>query len=98
MWPQAHVCVAYWLDIHWIYDLENNTHCTHSRGDNHHLPPINCNIKLFFPHTFYFQLNDEEEQKEDEKFLEALGEIEDEFLSEYRLRRIEEMRKALESV
>ena len=47
---------------------------------------------------FDVQLNDEMEQKEDEKFLEALEDLEDEFLSEYRLQRIEEMRKALESV
>ncbi|KAK7101878.1 phosducin-like protein [Littorina saxatilis] len=43
-------------------------------------------------------LNDEEEQKADEKFLEQLGELEDEFIKEYRLQRIEEMRKALEKV
>ena len=51
-------------------------------------------------HELYFdvQLNDEMEQKEDEKFLEALEDLEDEFLSEYRLQRIEEMRKALESM
>ena len=51
-------------------------------------------------HELYFdvQLNDEMEQKEDEKFLEVLEDFEDEFLSEYRLRRIEEMRKALESM
>ncbi|KAL8621321.1 hypothetical protein ACOMHN_053343 [Nucella lapillus] len=43
-------------------------------------------------------LNDEEEGKEDEKFLEALGNLDDDFLTEYRLRRIEEMRKALQSI
>ena len=47
---------------------------------------------------FDFQLNDEMEQKEDEKFLQELEELGDEFLSEYRLRRLEEMRKALEAV
>ncbi|CAG5127766.1 unnamed protein product [Candidula unifasciata] len=43
-------------------------------------------------------LNDEEEKNEDQKFLEELDELEDEFLKEYRLKRIEEMRKALAEV
>nr|KAG5708406.1 hypothetical protein BaRGS_026133 [Batillaria attramentaria] len=43
-------------------------------------------------------MNDEQEQKEDEKFLEELENMEDEFLTEYRQRRIEEMRKALENI
>lgn len=43
-------------------------------------------------------LNDEQEKHEDEKFLEELEELEDEFLKEYRLKRIEEMRKALAEV
>lgn len=43
-------------------------------------------------------LSDEKEEKEDEKFLEELGDIDDEFMTEYRLRRIEEMRKALQNI
>lgn len=43
-------------------------------------------------------LNDEQEKKEDERFLEALSELDDEFLAEYRLRRIEEMRKSLGNI
>lgn len=42
-------------------------------------------------------LNDEEEQKKDEEFLKEFEELEDEFLKEYRLKRIEEMRRALET-
>lgn len=45
-----------------------------------------------------FQLNDEQEKNEDEKFLAELEELEDEFLKEYRLKRLEEMRKALAEV
>ncbi|BFZ08823.1 hypothetical protein BsWGS_11862 [Bradybaena similaris] len=43
-------------------------------------------------------LNDEQEKNEDEKFLAELEELEDEFLKEYRLKRLEEMRKALAEV
>lgn len=43
-------------------------------------------------------LNDEEEKDADEKFLEELEDFEDEFLKEYRLKRLEEMRKALENI
>ena len=45
-----------------------------------------------------FQLNDEDEKKADDDFLEQLSELEDEFLRDYRLQRIEEMRKALETM
>lgn len=40
-------------------------------------------------------LNDQEEKEEDEKLLQELEDLEDEFLKEYRLKRIEEMRHAL---
>ncbi|KAI8771713.1 phosducin-like protein [Biomphalaria glabrata] len=40
-------------------------------------------------------LNDEQEKKEDEEFLADLEGIEDEFFKEYRLKKLEEMRKAM---
>ncbi|GFO01927.1 phosducin-like protein [Plakobranchus ocellatus] len=40
-------------------------------------------------------LNDEKEKEEDDKLLQELEDLEDEFLKEYRLKRIEEMRHAL---
>ncbi|GFR95510.1 phosducin-like protein [Elysia marginata] len=40
-------------------------------------------------------LNDQEEKDEDDKLLQELEDLEDEFLKEYRLKRIEEMRHAL---
>ncbi|CAL1534546.1 unnamed protein product [Lymnaea stagnalis] len=43
-------------------------------------------------------LNDEKEKEEDEQFLAELEDIEDEFIKEYRLLRIEEMRKALSNL
>uniref|UniRef100_A0A0B7BRP4 Phosducin domain-containing protein n=1 Tax=Arion vulgaris TaxID=1028688 RepID=A0A0B7BRP4_9EUPU len=43
-------------------------------------------------------LNDELERKKDEQFLAELEELEDEFLKEYRNKRIEEMRRALAEV
>jgi len=43
-------------------------------------------------------LNDEEEKDADARFLEQLEDFEDEFLKEYRLKRLEEMRKALENI
>lgn len=45
-----------------------------------------------------FQLNDEKEKVQDDEFLAELEDLEDEFLKEYRLQRIEEMRKALASM
>lgn len=42
-------------------------------------------------------LNDEEEKKKDEDFMQELGEIDDEFIRQYRQKRIEEMRRALDS-
>lgn len=47
---------------------------------------------------FRSHLNDEEEKKKDEAFMQQLEDIEDEFLKEYRQKRIEEMRRALETV
>ena len=47
------------------------------------------------------QLDDEKENAKDDKFLEDLEEMDDleeEFMKEYRAKRIEEMRKAMESV
>ena len=43
-------------------------------------------------------MNDEEEKDADARFLEQLEDFEDEFLKEYRLKRLEEMRKALENM
>lgn len=43
-------------------------------------------------------LDDEKEKQKDEEFLEQLEEIDDDFLKEYRLKRLEEMRKALQNV
>ncbi|XP_059152172.1 phosducin-like protein [Physella acuta] len=43
-------------------------------------------------------LNDEKEKVQDDEFLAELEDLEDEFLKEYRLQRIEEMRKALASI
>ncbi|RUS73429.1 hypothetical protein EGW08_018804 [Elysia chlorotica] len=40
-------------------------------------------------------LNDQQEKEEDDKLLQELGDLEDEFLKEYRLKRINEMRHAL---
>ena len=43
--------------------------------------------------------NDEEaERTKDQQFLEQISELEDEFLKEYRLKRIEEMRRAVENM
>lgn len=41
-------------------------------------------------------LNDEEEKKKDEEFLQQLEQLDDEFLKQYRQKRIEEMRRALD--
>ncbi|ESO85203.1 hypothetical protein LOTGIDRAFT_221428, partial [Lottia gigantea] len=43
-------------------------------------------------------LDDEAEKEKDEDFLKELEELEDEFIKEYRLKRLEEMRKALDNV
>ena len=43
-------------------------------------------------------LDDEREKQKDEEFMEQFEELDDEFLKEYRQKRIEEMRKALENV
>lgn len=43
-------------------------------------------------------LDDEREKQKDEEFMEQFEDFEDEFLKEYRQKRIEEMRKALENV
>ncbi|XP_062608899.1 phosducin-like protein isoform X2 [Saccostrea cucullata] len=43
-------------------------------------------------------LDDEREKENDEKFLEELESMEDEFLKEYRQKRIEEMRLALQNI
>lgn len=42
-------------------------------------------------------LNDEEEKKKDEEFIKQLEDIDDEFLRQYRQKRIEEMRRALDT-
>lgn len=55
-------------------------------------------LMILFYQLVIFQLNDEQEKNEDEKFLAELEELEDEFLKEYRLKRLEEMRKALAEV
>lgn len=44
------------------------------------------------------QLDDEREKNNDERFLEELENFEDEFLKEYRQKRIEEMRLALQNM
>lgn len=44
------------------------------------------------------QLDDEREKNNDERFLEELDNFEDEFLKEYRQKRIEEMRLALQNM
>ena len=41
-------------------------------------------------------MNDEEEKSKDDEFLQSLQEVDDDVLTEYRLRRIEEMRKMFE--
>lgn len=46
----------------------------------------------------FWQLDDEREKQKDELFLQELQELEDEFLIEYREKRLEEMRRALENV
>ncbi|OWF53223.1 phosducin-like protein [Mizuhopecten yessoensis] len=43
-------------------------------------------------------LDDEKEKQKDEQFLQELEELDDEFIKEYRMKRLEEMRKALQSV
>ena len=43
----------------------------------------------------FHQLNDEEEKDADAELLAQLEDLEDEFLKEYRAKRIEEMRHAL---
>ncbi|KAK3769709.1 hypothetical protein RRG08_004958 [Elysia crispata] len=43
-------------------------------------------------------LNDQQEKEEDDKLLQELEDLEDEFLKEYRLKRIEEMRHALAEI
>lgn len=45
---------------------------------------------------FRSHLNEEEEKKKDEKFLQELEELDDEFIKQYRQKRIEEMRRALD--
>ncbi|XP_074644738.1 phosducin-like protein [Tubulanus polymorphus] len=42
-------------------------------------------------------LDDEKEKEKDEEFMQMLGELEDEFIKQYRQKRIEEMRKMVES-
>jgi hypothetical protein len=44
------------------------------------------------------QLDDEREKDEDRKIMEELENFEDEFMKEYRQKRIEEMRLALQNV
>lgn len=44
------------------------------------------------------EADDQKEKEADAKLLEELGELEDEFLKEYRLKRLEEMRKITENV
>ena len=50
----------------------------------------------------WFQLDEEKEKEKDERFMEQieleLEEFEDEFIKEYRNKRIEEMRRAMDSV
>ena len=48
--------------------------------------------------NFHLQREEEAERTKDQEFLEQIAELEDEFLKEYRLKRIEEMRHALENV
>ena len=52
--------------------------------------------------TFFFQLDDEKEKEKDAALMEQLerelDDFEDEFLKEYRQKRIEEMRTALNNV
>ena len=52
--------------------------------------------------TCFFQLDDEKEKEKDAALMEQLerelGDFEDEFLKEYRQKRIEEMRTALNNV
>jgi len=48
--------------------------------------------------NFHLQREEEAECTKDQEFLEQIAELEDEFLKEYRLKRIEEMRHALENV
>ncbi|XP_033746488.1 phosducin-like protein [Pecten maximus] len=43
-------------------------------------------------------LDDEKEKQKDEELLQELEELEDDFLKEYRMKRLEEMRKALQNV
>lgn len=77
--------------VHWYIHTCTYAHTLHAATHTH---CFSCShiIKAFFS---LLQLNDEQEKKEDERFLEALSELDDEFLAEYRLRRIEEMRKSL---
>lgn len=52
------------------------------------------NIGIFYRS----HLNDEEEKQKDEKFVQELEELDDDFLRQYRQKRIEEMRRALDDV
>ena len=45
-----------------------------------------------------FQLDDEKEKLKDDDFMAQLEELDDDFLNEYRNRRIEEMRRAFDSL
>ena len=51
------------------------------------------NVYLF---VFRSHLNDDEEKQKDDKFLQELEQIDDDFLRQYRQKRIEEMRRALD--
>lgn len=55
-------------------------------------------MKILYFVLVPFQLDDEREKENDDKLLQELESFEDEFLKEYRQKRIEEMRIALQNV